>query len=293
MGELSDKFVFLAASYPSRAYAGKADSHEIARAVKAFLGAVFHQDGKIVFGGHPSISPLVLMMAREYGERGRVLIYQSELYRPLLVEATLALAEEGFGEIRFVEAEPGESPEPGKCQGSLTRMRESMIEDAVAAVFIGGDTGLKEEFDLFVKRYPERPAILVGAPGGMARELAKSVGNIAFPETPGSVEQPTDSRNYNALMLRVVDHIRMGLAVRSLSVPQLLRLKSYARERIISLGPKALGRNEKHLLAEAMTATVTRQRAWAKGVDLFSHLLGAMRSISSMWRMSRDSGPYA
>ena len=72
-------------------------------------------------------------------------------------------------------------------------------------------------------------------------------------------------------------------AVTSLPPAELLRLVNYARWRLRWLGRKALGRNEHDLLGDAIIATITGQRVWTEGVDLCSHLLGAMRSISSMW----------
>ncbi len=72
-------------------------------------------------------------------------------------------------------------------------------------------------------------------------------------------------------------------AVLSLSPSELLRLESYAQWRVRWLGRKALGRNENDLLGEAITATVTGQRVWTERVDFCSHLLGAMRSISTSW----------
>lgn len=213
MGRLQNRFVFLAASYPSREYASTADSHEIARAVKALLGAVFHEHGKIVFGGHPSISPVVLMMAREFGEKDGVWIYQSELFRPLVVQASLDLKEEGYGIIKFIKAEPGESPEPGKCTASLKKMRESMIAetDPIAAVLIGGDSGLGEELVLFRRRYPHRPVFPIGGPGGKARELLLSGRGFLPKEFPRFWDQLGSSRNYIALMNQAVELITSNL----------------------------------------------------------------------------------
>lgn len=201
--DLQDRYVFLAASYPSREFAKTANSHEIASAVKRLLGAVFRANGRIVFGGHPAISPLVLQIAREHGKMHRVLIYQSELFRPLISEATLLLAEEGCGKIKFTKAEPGERPESGKCAKSLTVMRLSMINDTdpVAAILIGGDSGLQQELEFFEERYPGRPIIPVAAPGGAARVL---LGRAVLPKGYESFAAQLTSRNYLNLMHQVV-----------------------------------------------------------------------------------------
>ena len=72
-------------------------------------------------------------------------------------------------------------------------------------------------------------------------------------------------------------------AVLALTPVELLKLKRYARWRTRLVARKARGRDEKDLLGEAVTATVSGKRVWRKEIGLCSHLLGAMRSISSSW----------
>ena len=176
-----ERFVVLGASYPPRAYTSTADSHEIAAAAKAFIGAAFQQNWKILFGGHPTISPLVLMIAREYGTKHSVLIYQSKFFANHLGPATLSLAREQYGEIILIEndlreAPPraDETPDPTKCPKSLLLMRKAMLSHSNigALVLIGGDTGLIEEFELFRTMLPGRPIFPIGFPGGAARDIA-------------------------------------------------------------------------------------------------------------------------
>ena len=181
MTAASDKrFLILAASYPSREYKSGADSHEIASAVKALIGAAFHQGWRIIFGGHPTISPLILMIAREYGQRRSVLIYQSNYFAGHLGQATMDLTREEFGEIVVVpndpiEVPPGplEIPDPTECPRSLLAMRRAMFSrsDIGGLILIGGDSGLREEFDLFRVMLPGQPTVPIGFPGGAASEL--------------------------------------------------------------------------------------------------------------------------
>jgi len=89
----TSRAILLAASYPPREYKSKADSHEIAAAVKALVGAVFQQGWTLVFGGHPAVSPLILMIAREYGQKNRVVIYQSRYFFHHISPATRALTD--------------------------------------------------------------------------------------------------------------------------------------------------------------------------------------------------------
>jgi|ERR1039457_1037324 hypothetical protein len=213
-GDAETEAVVLAASYPPREYAFKADSHEIAAAVKALVGAVFQQRWHIVFGGHPAISPLILMIAREYGYKDRVTIYQSRYFLHHISPAASSLTNEHFGELEFVPNDPGELPpgpnnsvDPAKCPKSLTAMRTKMISHpgVRGLVLVGGDTGLREELELFRKLRPSLPVVPLGAPGGIAREL---LGEASLPGiSPELWHGLHESRNYLLLATRIVRYI--------------------------------------------------------------------------------------
>jgi len=206
--------IVLAASYPPRDYASKADSHEIAAAVKALAGAVFQQGWHLIFGGHPAVSPLILMIAREYGEKNRVVIYQSEYFTHHMSPATRALTQEGFGQIAWVpnvvtEMPPGpdDSVDPTKCPDSLSAMRKRMImhPSVSGLVLVGGDTGLRQEIDLFRTARRGLPIIAIGAPGGIAREL---VPESRIPGmAPALKNALATSRNYLTLATKIVSYI--------------------------------------------------------------------------------------
>ena len=214
MTDLRNRFVFLSASYPARKYKDLADSQEIASAVKALVKTVFHAHGKIVFGGHPSISPLVLMMAREFGQCGRIEIYQSEVFDETISKATTRLQAEEYGKIIRIPIDVGErarlgaNPNPADFPKSLTLMREAMLSQArtnpAAAVFIGGDTGLFEERTLFSVKVQGAPMYPVGAPGGAAREMAEAMRKDNPSELANKL---ATSRNYLSLMLELVADI--------------------------------------------------------------------------------------
>jgi DNA-directed RNA polymerase specialized sigma24 family protein len=72
-------------------------------------------------------------------------------------------------------------------------------------------------------------------------------------------------------------------AVNRLPSADLHRLLNFARFRIRELGRKALGRDARDLLSEAITATANGQRTWSQGIDIRQHLYGAIRSISNRW----------
>jgi hypothetical protein len=80
---------------------------------------------------------------------------------------------------------------------------------------------------------------------------------------------------------------RVWEGIQALTVEDLIRLKRFVGWRIRWVGRKALGRDERDLLSEAVIATATGKRVWAEDVSLLTHLLGAVRSISSSWRAKR------
>ena len=202
--------VLLAASYPPREYRTKADSHEIAAAVKALAGAVFQRGWTLVFGGHPTISPLVLMIAREHGRKGRVVVYQSAYFRNHIGPATRALISEGYSVVEEIPNDPAERPpaageklDPTRCPRSPRAMRESMVRHPGLAglVQIAGDTGLRQELEFFAQRRKDLPAMAIGAPGGMAAELAREV-----PASDMAAALAT-SQNYLSLCSEVVRYL--------------------------------------------------------------------------------------
>jgi hypothetical protein len=212
--EADKRAILLAASYPPREYKAKANSHEIAAAVKALAGAIFQQDWTLVFGGHPAVSPLILMIAREYGQKNRVVIYQSKYFLHHTSPATRALTEEGFGKIEFVPNDPTEAPpsplgsvDTAKCPKSLAKMRERMISHPgiVGLVLIGGDTGIGQELDIFSITHNHLPIIPIGAPGGMAREMAPQTRAIGL--EPAVFEALPHSRNYLTLCTHIVRYL--------------------------------------------------------------------------------------
>jgi hypothetical protein len=206
--------IILAASYPPRDYKSKADSHEIALAVKALAGAVFQQGWTLVFGGHPAVSPLILMIAREYGQKDRVVIYQSMYFFNHINPSTKALTGEKFGEITFVPNDPSETPpgpsdpvNPTLCPRSLTSMRRQMIEHpgVTGLVLIGGDTGLRQELDLFAQIHRTLPILAIGGPGGIAKELVRETRAIGLP--PRLADALENSRNYLTLSTGIMRYL--------------------------------------------------------------------------------------
>jgi hypothetical protein len=123
----------------------------------------------IVCEGHPAITPMVWAICESLGVdySKAVVLYQSKLFADEFPEEN-----KKFGNVEYVECVPGDKEQ------SLIKMREAMLsrEDLDAAVFIGGMDGVLKEYDVFKMHHPTANVVPVPAPGGAARQLAKTLG---------------------------------------------------------------------------------------------------------------------
>lgn len=182
---LGGRRVFLSASIPGKSWTGEYDPLEITDAVIACVSALWTAGGRILCGGHPAITPLLLRVAHDFrsvaetnhasDEDPLVTIYQSTLFEGMIPQQTLSLQATGLGRITFVPAVPGDTPDRGHNAASLDRMRKAMLareNDPAFAIFIGGMEGITAEFNEYQTLYQGRPVYPVGAAGGEARNLA-------------------------------------------------------------------------------------------------------------------------
>lgn len=199
MRDLAGARIFVSASFPSgprgeafRPY----DSAAVAEAVTAVTHAVLLSGGRLVFGAHPTVSPLVLLVARELRRPEVIEIYQSEWFEDRVPQETLNLAEEGFGVLRWTPAVPGDDADD--VTPSLHRMRDEMFGDGplAAAIFVGGMEGIFDEYDRLAAHQPSTPRLPLLAPGGAARRLEPSTDPIAERLGPvlGSSRYPSLAR---------------------------------------------------------------------------------------------------
>src|ERR1700693_809851 len=91
---LHGQHVLLSASIPDKSYQDQEyDPLEITEAVVAATRSILSAGGRLLFGAHPAISPLVLRVARDFKRLDdstdpRVIVYQSALYENQIPEAT-------------------------------------------------------------------------------------------------------------------------------------------------------------------------------------------------------------
>jgi len=167
------KAIFLSASVPIE---GRGDYYKTSNpfliqvAVRELVVATI-SSYKIVWGGHPSITPMIWTICRDLGAdySRSVELYQSRYFQDRFPEEN-----KRFRNVNFIDAVHG------SLEDSLLHMRENMLsrDDLVAAVFIGGMDGVEAEYELFKRYHPGATVLPVAAPGGAARVLAKRLGQI-------------------------------------------------------------------------------------------------------------------
>ena len=169
MTSLSGSHVFLSASFPSGERGRKFEpysAHAISDAVSAVVRAVLRSEGKLLFGGHPTITPMVLLIGCEFEVQGAVDIFQSKWFEGDITEETHRLADSGVGEIHWTEKKD-------TLPNSLETMRNEMFNfvQPAGAVFVGGMEGIPLEYEMLGRRWPDVPRVPLAGPGGAAADL--------------------------------------------------------------------------------------------------------------------------
>jgi hypothetical protein len=163
------KSIFLSASIPKpgREFYGTADPLLIHSAVRALLALVLGRR-HIVWGGHPSITPMVSAACDGLGLTylDSVTLYQSRFFLK-----DFPSENKRFGNLVLTDAAANPA-------ASLRILRETMFasHEFDGAVFIGGMNGVLEEHDLFAGLYPGAAIVPVPRPGAAAEVLAKKYG---------------------------------------------------------------------------------------------------------------------
>lgn len=192
---LAGRSVFLSASIPTRErWDGEFNAREITDAVVAASRAVLTAGGVLVTAAHPTIAPLLLYVAGEFPPRASgeasVITYQSSVFERVMPEATVRFRDLGIGEFRLTPAVLGDKAEFPLRNRSLLVMREQMFAETkpIAAIFVGGMQGIREEYELLDSVSPTPIRYPVGRPGGEAARLPQTVdGELAALLTSGDV----------------------------------------------------------------------------------------------------------
>ena len=158
--------VFVSASVPDprrpgeEHFAATADNVAIRDAITALVHVVTPV-ATLVFGGHPAITPMVAHVAVALDTIRNVRIYQSKEFEPFFPAETREFTSLVLTEKKATRAD------------SLDDMRKQMLAPAFdAAFFIGGMSGVIDEFERLRNRAPCYPvATTGGAAGVIARDM--------------------------------------------------------------------------------------------------------------------------
>jgi len=158
--------IFLSASIPDperdRIYYDTADIVAIRDAVRA-LATVIIPHSKLVWGGHPSITPLIRYVLQRLGRnvQDHVILYQSLFFERGFIDDNGA-----FEHVVYTEKYPTRKE-------SISYMRSRMLSEHRfdAAVFIGGMEGIRDEYEIFKEKHPNALIIPVASTGAAAKIL--------------------------------------------------------------------------------------------------------------------------
>lgn len=169
---------------------------QIEEAVIGLSRNIFQQGGQLIFGGHPSISPLIAMVATEFKlnleienmERNEIkdkpiLLFQSRAFEDVSLSEKENLLKLGYTQIKWIDAVGNEKYDPEiegepQCEKSLELMRQEMINQPIdALVCIGGMENVEREFELFREIHSQKPIFLLKTTGGACKILAEKHSN--------------------------------------------------------------------------------------------------------------------
>lgn len=155
--------IFLSASVPlpdrDRRYFNSANVFLIRESIKALIEVILPH-GRITFGGHPAITPLMSLYARSQKvDRDHITIYQSEFFL-----GSMPPEIDDFIDIRYTRAVAGDR------NRSVSLMRSEMLSSRnfSAAVLIGGMEGIHDEVNIFRRFHPDAQILPVPATGAAA-----------------------------------------------------------------------------------------------------------------------------
>lgn len=164
MADAELKNIFLSASIPlpdrDPKYIETADIIAIRDSVIA-LTTVALPRHRIIWGGHPSITPLIyyVMQKLKLDIQNHVKLYQSLYFKKYFPEDN-----NKFHNIEFTE-------NIGDIHSSIQKMREKMFSENkfAAGIFIGGMEGIEVEFNMFREMHPDAILLPIASTGAATK----------------------------------------------------------------------------------------------------------------------------
>lgn len=155
------KNIFLSASIPlperDPKYIETADIIAIRDSIIALVTTVLPHH-RLIWGGHPSITPLIYYVMRKINLniQDHVTLYQSRYFEKFFLKDNNEFKNVILTDIIENDREK-----------SLFHMRERMLSESEfsAAVFIGGMEGIEVEFNMFIEKHPQALLLPIASTG--------------------------------------------------------------------------------------------------------------------------------
>lgn len=169
--DLKGLAVMLSASMPTELF-GTPRAQNLYTAITLFTHQVVASNGHIVFGGHPSITPLVHETIANLGKKKVVHLFQLNRFKDMAPQEIHD--DHVFHDITWIGDMKASKEE------ELGQMRDAMAAASQSAVFIGGKTtdsltpqvpGIRDEYNRFLAKHPDGPVYLTGFMDGEALNI--------------------------------------------------------------------------------------------------------------------------
>ena len=162
--------IFLSASMPTKdrdhRFFDTADFIAIRDAVVALVNAII-PNYRLVWGGHPAITPIIhdIFKKRGFDYNEHITVYQSNYFA-----GEMPKENQRFDNVILTEAITSYANENENRAESLAIMRKRMLTDnpIYAGFFIGGMEGVLDEYKLLIKYSKDKPEIYPIASTGAA-----------------------------------------------------------------------------------------------------------------------------
>lgn len=159
--------IFLSASIPLQErdpkYIETADIIAIRDAVIALTTVVLPHH-RLIWGGHPSITPLIyhVMEKLNLNIQEHITLYQSRFF-----EKYFPKDNNNFENIVLTDIIDGDR------EKSLLHMRDRMLGESkfAAGIFIGGMEGVEKEYQMFISKHPDAIILPIASTGAAARKI--------------------------------------------------------------------------------------------------------------------------
>ncbi|MDZ7831779.1 MAG: hypothetical protein U5L07_08525 [Desulfobacterales bacterium] len=210
--DLNYKSIFLSASIPDE-LDQTFKAQKLYTSIIIFVQRILAAKGRIIFGGHPTITPLVKKAAqRTQKTSANIDLFQLRCFEKQAPDDIWDSSV--FETIRWF----GSGEKMHMLEG-LEDMRNEMAKQSSSAIFIGGKTdnrGIYDEYKKFLKYHPEGPVYLLGFMDGDTVKIIKELREKGNKEPNGLTEEERqvihNSDNIDIIVDLVIDDLAHQLS---------------------------------------------------------------------------------